>query len=514
MRRSPPSPLLMRRARHDPAREDPRLSRSPRSAGLWFLWRGYESYQQAYNDRVRDSQRLDDDLFDQQLEVRRGKQALRQLERYQSQSLPTDPDVARSDYSDWLKEAIQSSGLELGSVKWSSTRPEGDAATALTFSANASGSPEGVVRLLDAYHRLDALHQLTNLQLRPIDDGGRSLGDHVHERRPRARWRRTRGGAACGAARAGPPPPGERRASTWRAWSVAICLLATRPHRRPGAERPKVVRRDTPPKPSPPTLRRRQARPADRHRRDRRPLAGMDPRPHHGRDPPLARGRRPRSRPAQRPGASGAAAGDRRRIRRTAGFGGPPSATSSATPSRRPPSPPPESGRNARNLGWRWQTLPMIRVKPVIPIGKGVVRSNRALHTDRGARCLYLQQRRAAPEVGLRWGASLLAVVAIATPVPAQEAESKTRCFRRTRSPPNAARRSTAGGTRCRPRCGRSGTNARAGCLLLGPLETHGQLLQLLNAKPRRPQPAPAMSPDGARPDGGGSAHNCVSGRR
>lgn len=219
--------------------------------GLWFLWRGYDSYQQAYNDRVRDAQRLDDDLFDQQLEVRRGKQALRQLERYQSQSLPTDPDVARSDYSEWLKEAIQSSGLELGSVKWNSTRPEGDAATALTFSANASGSPEGVVRLLDAYHRLDALHQLTNLQLRPTDEEG-------------DRWAITFTSVALvldGAEREeGLPeePLGPARlrldsADEYVASVVGRNLFASyTPPPPPRPERPKVVRRDPPPKPSPP----------------------------------------------------------------------------------------------------------------------------------------------------------------------------------------------------------------------------------------------------------------------
>ncbi|QDT68719.1 hypothetical protein MalM25_16430 [Planctomycetes bacterium MalM25] len=219
--------------------------------GLWFLWRGFDSYQQAYNDRVRDTERLQDELFDQQLEVRRGKQALRQLERYQSQSLPIDPDVARSDYSDWLKEAIQSSGLELGSVKWNATRPEGDAATALTFSANAAGSPEGVVRLLDAYHRLDSLHQLTNLQLRPTDEEG-------------SRWAITLTSVALileGAEREEglpeePIEPPRLRLATADEYVDSVVgrnlFTSYTPPPPPRPEKPKVVRRDPPPKPSPP----------------------------------------------------------------------------------------------------------------------------------------------------------------------------------------------------------------------------------------------------------------------
>lgn len=139
---------------------------------LWVAWNGFTSYQSAYDRRERTLAELEEQLFDAGVDARRARQSLRRLERYQEESLPSDPDVARSVYAAWLIDTIQKSGLDLGSVKWASTRRYEEAATALTFTAAASGKPEGVVKLLDAYHRLGVLHQLTNLQLRPADEEG------------------------------------------------------------------------------------------------------------------------------------------------------------------------------------------------------------------------------------------------------------------------------------------------------------------------------------------------------
>ncbi|TWT96945.1 hypothetical protein Pla108_27220 [Botrimarina colliarenosi] len=139
---------------------------------LWFAWSGFTSYQAGYDRRERTLVELDEQLFDAGVDARRARQSLRRLEQYQEASLPIDPDVARSVYSAWLIDTIQQSGLELGSVKWASTRRYDNAATGVSFNATASGSPGAVTRLLDAYYRLDVLHQLTNLQLRPADDEG------------------------------------------------------------------------------------------------------------------------------------------------------------------------------------------------------------------------------------------------------------------------------------------------------------------------------------------------------
>ena len=139
---------------------------------LWFGWGLFNSYQDGYDRRVRELAELDEALFDAGVDARRARQSVQRLESYQEQSLPSDPDVARSVYAAWLIDTIQQSGLELGSVKFAAMREYEEAATALTFTATASGEPDAIVKLLDAYYRLDVLHQLTNLQLRPGNEAG------------------------------------------------------------------------------------------------------------------------------------------------------------------------------------------------------------------------------------------------------------------------------------------------------------------------------------------------------
>lgn len=139
---------------------------------LWFGWGLFNSYQDGYDRRVRELAELDESLFNAGVDARRARQSLRRLESYQEQSLPTDPDVARSVYSAWLIDTIQKSGLVLGSVKFAAMREYEEAATSLTFTATATGKPEAVVKLLDAYYRLGVLHQITNLQLRPGNEEG------------------------------------------------------------------------------------------------------------------------------------------------------------------------------------------------------------------------------------------------------------------------------------------------------------------------------------------------------
>lgn len=143
---------------------------------LWGGWSGYDAWSRACAQRVSQLAERDEELFAAEVAARRARRSLRLLEELQGRSLPADPDVARSAYSAWLVETVEGAGLELAAVKWASTRDYADAGTALTFNLNASGPPEGVVRLLDAYHRLPLLHQIVSLQVRPAAEDGSRWG--------------------------------------------------------------------------------------------------------------------------------------------------------------------------------------------------------------------------------------------------------------------------------------------------------------------------------------------------
>lgn len=223
---------------------------------LWGVWRGYSSYEDGYDSRVTQLRRLDDELFDQEMAAREARQALQRLDRYQKQSLPTDPDVAQSAYREWLIGAVADAGLELDTVKSTPTRRSLDgAATALEFDVTASGTSEAVARFLDAYYRLDVLHQIVVLNLRS------AAGDS----KPGQSWAVTLKSVTLsveGAERAAGLPESPREPSRLRLASAEdyVESIAGRnlfanytPPPPPRPERPKVAKKPPPTKkPEPP----------------------------------------------------------------------------------------------------------------------------------------------------------------------------------------------------------------------------------------------------------------------
>lgn len=221
---------------------------------LWGVWQAYTSYEAGYDRRVAQLRRLDDELFDQELAARGARQALQRLERYQAQSLPTDPDVAQSAYREWLIAAVADAGLELDTVKSTPTRRSLDgAATALEFDLSADGPAEAVARFLDAYYRLDTLHQITALNLRPA----------AGVDRPGDTWAMTLKSVTLsveGAERTAGLPEAPREPSRLRLVSADAYVqsLAGRnlfasytPPPPPRPDRPKVVKQAPKPKPKP-----------------------------------------------------------------------------------------------------------------------------------------------------------------------------------------------------------------------------------------------------------------------
>ena len=140
--------------------------------GVWVLWSGVGWYFGLVDRLEQQLRQAESNTLDAEDELGRMKRSLTKLERYQAQSLPADPDVARSSYSAWLVDAVARAGLELDDVQFSNARSRPGAYTALAFNVEAEGSLESFVRFMDEYHRRDCLHQLAKLQLTPGDEEG------------------------------------------------------------------------------------------------------------------------------------------------------------------------------------------------------------------------------------------------------------------------------------------------------------------------------------------------------
>jgi hypothetical protein len=96
--------------------------------------------------------------------LRLGRRAIRQVEEWQTRSLPEDREKALSLYKAWLLDIAKKSGLEVDIDPTSRPIPSG-AYSAIGYKINATGSLASVVAMLHEFYSSPLLQQITNLQL-------------------------------------------------------------------------------------------------------------------------------------------------------------------------------------------------------------------------------------------------------------------------------------------------------------------------------------------------------------
>jgi hypothetical protein len=112
-------------------------------------------------------QTLRKDIDRRQLEVAKARQAAKTLAAWSQESLPADPQVARSLYQAWLLELVNRLGLTGPSVD--STQPsERNGYVSMTFSLQARGTLDQWTRFLYEFYRSGQLHQLRSVAFTPI----------------------------------------------------------------------------------------------------------------------------------------------------------------------------------------------------------------------------------------------------------------------------------------------------------------------------------------------------------
>jgi len=92
----------------------------------------------------------------------------RLLDKWASQSLPSDPEVARSLYQAWLMELV--GDVEFVNPSVSSTQGSGRKGlyNIFNFSLRARGSLDQLRKFLFAFYETDLLHQIRSLNITPI----------------------------------------------------------------------------------------------------------------------------------------------------------------------------------------------------------------------------------------------------------------------------------------------------------------------------------------------------------
>ncbi|MBM4074989.1 MAG: hypothetical protein FJ267_05025, partial [Planctomycetes bacterium] len=116
----------------------------------------------------------DDDI----LQSRRAKEELEDLEQF---SLPSDEELARSRYQDWLlklveKVGIQQPSIDAGvptpvSIKEKGTRKSRTVYQRYGFTVRGRASLDQFIEFLFEFHRAGHLHKIPNMALNPISGG-------------------------------------------------------------------------------------------------------------------------------------------------------------------------------------------------------------------------------------------------------------------------------------------------------------------------------------------------------
>jgi hypothetical protein len=93
------------------------------------------------------------------------------LERWGEQSLPADPELARSLYQAWLIELVEDVEFQAPSVNSNEPVRRGGVYYALGFTVRTRGTIEQLTRFLFAFYETDLLHQIRSLTITPISGG-------------------------------------------------------------------------------------------------------------------------------------------------------------------------------------------------------------------------------------------------------------------------------------------------------------------------------------------------------
>jgi Tfp pilus assembly protein PilN len=119
--------------------------------------------------RQRISQ-LEKEIRDFKRQVLAGQLAAKKLAEYEARSLPSNPEIARTRYQQWLVNVMESAGLIEPDISFQRAQVEKNLFVKQSFTVEAAGTLPQIVEMLYAFYSVDWLHQIIDLKLRPVKD--------------------------------------------------------------------------------------------------------------------------------------------------------------------------------------------------------------------------------------------------------------------------------------------------------------------------------------------------------
>jgi hypothetical protein len=132
-------------------------------AGIWWFYSGYNDSLATSRSQLATAQ---GDLQNVKHAIARGERAVKQIETWQKQSLPSNREKALSLYKAWLLDKAKAAGLAIEDINPAvQVTPPTSGFSAIGYQLTGSGSLSSLISLLYEFYRTPLLHQVTLIRL-------------------------------------------------------------------------------------------------------------------------------------------------------------------------------------------------------------------------------------------------------------------------------------------------------------------------------------------------------------
>lgn len=138
---------------------------------LWLGNQGLQNYQAAVNENLSLQREAVEALADTQVELARGRRARRELNEWRGASLPTNRDLARSLYQDWLRTELLEAGLQITNLSDNSGVATEEDIAELSFVVRAKGNLDTLVAFLSRFYHANHLQRISAASVVVGEDG-------------------------------------------------------------------------------------------------------------------------------------------------------------------------------------------------------------------------------------------------------------------------------------------------------------------------------------------------------
>ena len=134
---------------------------------FWGATVGWDRYQTALTINQNQQQSADQQLSQARTASARGLRAERLLRGWRRQSLPTNVDIAKSLYQDWLRQQLVDAGLVVREITETSSRSTQKHFSQVTYVINAQGTLGELTEFLYRFYQSNQLHRVSSASLTP-----------------------------------------------------------------------------------------------------------------------------------------------------------------------------------------------------------------------------------------------------------------------------------------------------------------------------------------------------------